>query len=398
MESSKTLAGQFCEAHLRSSPLLPPNTLPPPLLLLPSFRSSPPLACRGSRSQETTLSFPTPSLSSALGLAMVRKQLDSRIPALIGNGVASNHRSFFVLVGDRGRDQVSNPSILEGRRALECIEGARRTGRKPKGGMRASSSTFSSRSHQLHKSSGYIPSARDHLLQSLSLLLEDESTKDLASNATASKRRSFLLELTFLPPPFPSSSRSSTFTSSSPKPGLPLDLQFFGATRRISDSPGSHLSLRPSFKIRLELQRLEADLSFPPSLPTVIERSERPRSSEMSSEVSERPTSSLPSSSSSPLPIFDTRSFRFLLPLVRVQPSPCLNAYLPSLAFLHLQLLQGLHQDPRSNLRNARSPGLRGSHSQLARQDRRDRRRRRNRRSASSNHELAAAALHHDHG
>ncbi|KAL7418060.1 DUF699-domain-containing protein [Mrakia frigida] len=43
---------------------------------------------------------------------MVRKQLDSRIPALIGNGVASNHRSFFVLVGDRGRDQVVNLHFL----------------------------------------------------------------------------------------------------------------------------------------------------------------------------------------------------------------------------------------------------------------------------------------------
>lgn len=37
----------------------------------------------------------------------MRKQLDPRIPALINNGVRSNHRSFFVLVGDRGRDQVS---------------------------------------------------------------------------------------------------------------------------------------------------------------------------------------------------------------------------------------------------------------------------------------------------
>jgi hypothetical protein len=42
----------------------------------------------------------------------MRKQLDSRIPALIGNGVANNHRSFFVLVGDRGRDQVVNLHFL----------------------------------------------------------------------------------------------------------------------------------------------------------------------------------------------------------------------------------------------------------------------------------------------
>jgi N-acetyltransferase 10 len=37
-----------------------------------------------------------------------RKKLDSRIPSLIANGVANNHRSFFVVVGDRGRDQVVN--------------------------------------------------------------------------------------------------------------------------------------------------------------------------------------------------------------------------------------------------------------------------------------------------
>ncbi|KAI8622823.1 GNAT acetyltransferase 2-domain-containing protein [Chytriomyces sp. MP71] len=37
---------------------------------------------------------------------MKRKKLDSRIPALISNGVASRHRSLFVIVGDRGRDQV----------------------------------------------------------------------------------------------------------------------------------------------------------------------------------------------------------------------------------------------------------------------------------------------------
>lgn len=34
------------------------------------------------------------------------KQLDSRIRSLIENGVKSNHRSFFVLVGDKGKDQV----------------------------------------------------------------------------------------------------------------------------------------------------------------------------------------------------------------------------------------------------------------------------------------------------
>jgi len=37
----------------------------------------------------------------------MRKQLDPRIPTLINNGVKKNHRSFIVLVGDKGRDQVS---------------------------------------------------------------------------------------------------------------------------------------------------------------------------------------------------------------------------------------------------------------------------------------------------
>ncbi|KAJ3290598.1 N-acetyltransferase 10 [Rhizoclosmatium sp. JEL0117] len=37
---------------------------------------------------------------------MKRKKLDSRIPSLITNGVTNGHRSLFVMVGDRGRDQV----------------------------------------------------------------------------------------------------------------------------------------------------------------------------------------------------------------------------------------------------------------------------------------------------
>jgi hypothetical protein len=43
-------------------------------------------------------------------LDFMRKQLDSRIPVLINNNVKANHRSFIVLVGDKGRDQVGvNP-------------------------------------------------------------------------------------------------------------------------------------------------------------------------------------------------------------------------------------------------------------------------------------------------
>jgi N-acetyltransferase 10 len=39
---------------------------------------------------------------------MVKKALDSRIHTLIRNNVQSNHRSFFVIVGDKSRDQVVN--------------------------------------------------------------------------------------------------------------------------------------------------------------------------------------------------------------------------------------------------------------------------------------------------
>ena len=37
---------------------------------------------------------------------MVRKKIDNRIRVLIENGVQSGHRSLFVVVGDKGRDQV----------------------------------------------------------------------------------------------------------------------------------------------------------------------------------------------------------------------------------------------------------------------------------------------------
>ncbi|KAJ2658822.1 N-acetyltransferase 10 [Coemansia sp. RSA 1200] len=39
---------------------------------------------------------------------MVRKAVDSRVNTLIKNGVQQNHRSFFVLVGDKGKDQIVN--------------------------------------------------------------------------------------------------------------------------------------------------------------------------------------------------------------------------------------------------------------------------------------------------
>ena len=37
-----------------------------------------------------------------------RKKVDSRVRTLIENGVKQNHRSFFVVVGDRGREQIPN--------------------------------------------------------------------------------------------------------------------------------------------------------------------------------------------------------------------------------------------------------------------------------------------------
>ncbi|EMD40168.1 hypothetical protein CERSUDRAFT_46607 [Gelatoporia subvermispora B] len=42
----------------------------------------------------------------------MRKQLDPRLPILISNNVKKNHRSFIVLVGDKGRDQVVNLHFL----------------------------------------------------------------------------------------------------------------------------------------------------------------------------------------------------------------------------------------------------------------------------------------------
>lgn len=51
------------------------------------------------------------SLTSLLYLVgggpMVRKKVDARVRTLIENGVKSNHRSTFVLVGDYGKDQAS---------------------------------------------------------------------------------------------------------------------------------------------------------------------------------------------------------------------------------------------------------------------------------------------------
>ena len=42
----------------------------------------------------------------------MKKKVDSRVRTLIENGVAAHHRSFFVLVGDKGREQVRRVPVL----------------------------------------------------------------------------------------------------------------------------------------------------------------------------------------------------------------------------------------------------------------------------------------------
>lgn len=47
-------------------------------------------------------------LCSAATMATVRKKVDNRIRVQIENGVALKHRTMFVVVGDRGKDQVNH--------------------------------------------------------------------------------------------------------------------------------------------------------------------------------------------------------------------------------------------------------------------------------------------------
>lgn len=48
---------------------------------------------------------------------MQRRKVDNRIRVLIENGVAERQRALFVVVGDRGKDQVTLP----GRRDCVCV-------------------------------------------------------------------------------------------------------------------------------------------------------------------------------------------------------------------------------------------------------------------------------------
>jgi hypothetical protein len=45
---------------------------------------------------------------------MVKKVVDSRVHTLIKNCVQTKHRSFFVVVGDKGKDQVNLHSDMFG--------------------------------------------------------------------------------------------------------------------------------------------------------------------------------------------------------------------------------------------------------------------------------------------
>ena len=51
-------------------------------------------------------------VTRAAKLKMVLKKVDNRIRVLIENGVQKKHRSLFVVVGDKGKDQVSHTAEL----------------------------------------------------------------------------------------------------------------------------------------------------------------------------------------------------------------------------------------------------------------------------------------------
>lgn len=55
---------------------------------------------------------------------MVRKKIDNRIRVLIENGVKLGHRTLFVIVGDKGRDQVCSPLLCGSITSLKsCFAG-----------------------------------------------------------------------------------------------------------------------------------------------------------------------------------------------------------------------------------------------------------------------------------
>lgn len=56
---------------------------------------------------------------------MQRRKVDNRIRVLIENGVAERQRSLFVVVGDRGKDQVTPSRRLRGLRGLRPTRAGR---------------------------------------------------------------------------------------------------------------------------------------------------------------------------------------------------------------------------------------------------------------------------------
>lgn len=44
---------------------------------------------------------------------MVKKKIDNRIRVMIENGVKLGHRTMFIIVGDKARDQVRSSKITE---------------------------------------------------------------------------------------------------------------------------------------------------------------------------------------------------------------------------------------------------------------------------------------------
>jgi hypothetical protein len=51
---------------------------------------------------------------------MVKKKIDSRVRVLIENAVATRQRSLFVIVGDRGKDQVVNLHYMLSKAAVKA--------------------------------------------------------------------------------------------------------------------------------------------------------------------------------------------------------------------------------------------------------------------------------------
>lgn len=45
---------------------------------------------------------------------MVKKKIDNRIRVMIENGVKLNHRSMFIIIGDKAKDQVTNRNLFSG--------------------------------------------------------------------------------------------------------------------------------------------------------------------------------------------------------------------------------------------------------------------------------------------